>query len=84
MNYARTGNVKEDDASLVVKWWHSAAVQGFALGAVLGPVGAFLAYVFSAKHNRAERSFAALKGSAAASVVILLVAAVFAVAVYLF
>jgi hypothetical protein len=74
--------MNDDDSSLVVGWWHSAAAQGFALGAVLGPVGAFLAYAFSAKHNRAERSFAALKGSAAASIVILIGAAVFLVAVY--
>jgi hypothetical protein len=74
--------MREDDSSLVVKWWHSAAVQGFALGAVLGPVGALLAYLFSARHNRAERAFGALKGSVAASILILVVLAIVLLAVY--
>jgi len=65
-----------EDSSLAVKWWHSVAAQGFALGLVLGPGGALLAFLFSAQHNRATRSFAALKGSVAASIVILLVLAV--------
>jgi uncharacterized membrane protein YeaQ/YmgE (transglycosylase-associated protein family) len=74
MNRTRTAGITGDeDSSLAAKWWHSAAAQGFALGFVLGPVGALLAYLFSAQHNRAARSFAALKGSVVASVLILLV-----------
>jgi hypothetical protein len=65
-----------EDSSLAAKWWHSVTGQGFLLGFLLGPGGALLAFLFSAQHNRAARSFAALKGSVAASIVILLVLAI--------
>jgi hypothetical protein len=74
MNGTGTAGITgEEDSSLAVRWWHSVSAQGFALGFVLGPVGALLAFLFSAQHNRAARSFAALKGSVAASILILVV-----------
>ena len=69
------------DASLAVKWFRSTTAQGIALGAVLGPVGALLAFLFSSGSKRTERTFGALKGSVAASVVILAIVAL-AIAIF--
>jgi hypothetical protein len=84
MTHTDAAGLHEDDSSLAAKWWHSASTQGFALGFVLGPVGALLAFVLSAQHNRAARSFAALKGSVVASLLILLVLGLVLLAVYAF
>jgi len=71
-----------ENSSLIVRWWRSATAQGVALGAVLGPVGALISFLFSSKPRRAERTFGALKGSVAASIVILIGGACVAVALY--
>lgn len=74
----------DKDASLAVKWFRSTTAQGVALGCVLGPVGALLAFLFSAGSKRAERTFGALKGSVAASVVILVVFGIVVLAISVF
>jgi hypothetical protein len=56
-----------DNASLAEQWRQSPTAQGVALGLVLGPVGMLLAYVFSSREKRSVRLFGALKGSLAAS-----------------
>jgi hypothetical protein len=61
-----------DNASLAERWRHSPTAQGFALGMVLGPIGMFLAYVFSSRDKRRVRLFGALKGSLAASAAMLI------------
>ena len=73
-----------DNSSLVVKWCGSTTAQGFALGAVLGPGGVLLAFLLSSRNRRTERLFGALKGSVAASIVILVVVAVVVFAVDVF
>jgi hypothetical protein len=72
----------EEDSSLLVRWWRSTTAQGVALGAVLGPGGALLAFLLSSKHKRSARTFGALKGSVAASIAILVVGAIILLAVY--
>ncbi len=74
----------DDNSSLAVKWCGSTTAQGFALGAVLGPGGAMLAFLLSSRTKRTERLFGALKGSVATSIVILVVGAIVALAVYAF
>jgi hypothetical protein len=56
-----------DNVSLAEQWRRSPTAQGVALGCVLGPVGMFLAYLFSSKDKREVRMFGALKGSLAAA-----------------
>lgn len=56
-----------DNASLAEQWRRSPTAQGVALGLVLGPVGMFLAYVFSSRDKRIVRLFGALRGSLAAA-----------------
>jgi len=63
-----------DNASLAEEWRRSPTAQGVALGLVLGPVGMFLAYVFSSRDKRQVRLFGALKGSLAAGVALLVAA----------
>ena len=60
-----------DNVSLAEQWRHSPTVQGVALGLVLGPIGMFLAYLFSSKDKRDVRMFGALKGSLAAATAML-------------
>ena len=67
-----------DNASLAEEWRRSPTAQGVALGLVLGPVGMFLAYVFSSREKRQVRLLGALKGSLAAGVA-MVVAALLAV-----
>ncbi len=85
MTYSKTATKMADqNSSLLVRWWRSTTAQGVALGAVLGPGGALLSFLLSSKPKRAERTFGALKGSVATSIVILAVGAGVLVAVYVF
>lgn len=72
-----------DNASLAARWRRSPTAQGVALGFVLGPVGILLAYLFSSLDKRDGRLFGALRGSLAASVVILVVGALVVAAITL-
>ena len=72
----------DENSSLVVKWFSSITAQGAALGAVLGPGGALLAFLCSSKDKRTVRTFGALKGSLAASIAMLVVGAGVAFAIY--
>lgn len=60
-----------ENTSLAEQWRRSTTAQGVALGLVLGPVGMFLAYVFSSPDKRRTRFFGALWGSLAAGLVML-------------
>jgi hypothetical protein len=62
-----------DNASLAERWRRSPTAQGVALGLVLGPIGMFLAYIFSARDKREVRLFGALKGCLAAATTMLVV-----------
>ena len=73
-----------DNASLAAGWRRSPTAQGVALGLVLGPVGMFLAYVFSSRDKRQVRLFGALKGSLAAGVAMLIVALLVVLAISVF
>ena len=73
-----------DNASLAAEWRRSPTAQGVALGLVLGPVGMFLAYVFSSRDKRQVRLFGALKGSLAAGVAMLIVALLVVLAISVF
>lgn len=75
MTYSKTAKPQDQSASILVRWWHSTSAQGFALGAVLGPGGALLSFLLSSRPKRTERTYGALKGSVATSVVILVVVA---------
>ena len=55
------------NVSLAEQCRRSPTAQGVALGLVLGPVGMFLAYLFSSRDKRDLRMFGALKGSLAAA-----------------
>ncbi len=72
----------DENSSLIVRWCSSTTAQGAALGAVLGPGGALLAFLFSSRDKRTERTFGALKGSLAASIAMLVVGAGVALAIY--
>lgn len=74
----------DKNASIAARWAESPTAQGAALGAVLGPVGALLAYLFSSTDKRSQRTFAALKGSFVSSVVILLIAGLVVLAINAF
>jgi hypothetical protein len=76
--------MNDRNASIAARWSHSLTAQGVALGATLGPVGALLAYLFSATDKRSERTFAALKGSLAASIAMLVVGGCVVVAISVF
>lgn len=76
--------MNDRNASIAARWSHSPTAQGVALGAVLGPVGALLAFLFSSTDKRSERTFAALKGSLAASIVMLAVGGGVVVAISVF
>ena len=74
----------QDNASLAQGWRRSPTAQGVALGLVLGPVGMFLAYVFSSRNKRQVRLFGALKGSLAAAVAMLVGALLVVLAISVF
>lgn len=74
----------DQNSSIAARWRHSPTAQGVALGCLLGPVGALLAYLFSSIDKRPERTFGTLMGSLAASVAMLVVAGFVLVAVTLF
>lgn len=74
----------DTNSSIAARWSHSPTAQGVALGCVLGPVGALLAFLFSSIDRRAERTFGALMGSMAASIVMLVVAGLVVVAISVF
>jgi hypothetical protein len=76
--------MSDRNASIAARWRHSPTAQGVALGAVLGPVGALLAFFFSSTDKRSERMFAALKGSLAASIAMLAVGGCVVVAISVF
>jgi hypothetical protein len=63
----------DQNSSIAARWSRSVTAQGVVLGCVLGPVGALLAFLFSSIDKRTERTFAALKGSLAISVAMLVV-----------
>jgi uncharacterized membrane protein YeaQ/YmgE (transglycosylase-associated protein family) len=65
--------MNDHNASIAARWSRSPTAQGVALGCVLGPVGALLAFLFSSMDKRSQRTFAALKGSLAASIAMLVV-----------
>jgi len=69
----RNSAMTHDNASLAAEWRRSPTAQGVALGFVLGPVGMFLAYVFSSRDKRQVRLLGALKGSLTAGVAMLVV-----------
>jgi hypothetical protein len=71
----------QDNVSLAEEWRRSPTAQGVALGLVLGPVGMFLAYVFSSTDKRQVRLIGALKGSLAAGVAMLVAALLAALAI---
>ncbi len=74
----------DQNSSIAARWSSSPTAQGVALGCVLGPVGALLAFLFSSTDKRAERTFGALKGSLAASVAMLIVAGLVVLAISTF
>jgi uncharacterized membrane protein YeaQ/YmgE (transglycosylase-associated protein family) len=84
MTYSKAAKMVDENSSLVIRWWRSTTAQGVALGAVLGPGGALLSFLLSSKPKRAERTFGTLKGSVATSLVILIVGACVALAIYAF
>jgi len=73
-----------DNASLAAEWRRSPTAQGVALGLVLGPVGMFLAYVFSSRDKRQVRLLGALKGSLTAGVAMLVVGLLVVLAISVF
>ena len=73
-----------DNASLAQGWRRSPTAQGVALGFVLGPVGMFLAYVFSSRDKRQVRLLGALKGSLTAGVAMLVVGLLVVLAISVF
>lgn len=70
-----------DNVSLAEQWRRSPTAQGVALGLVLGPVGMFLAYLFSSRDKREVRMFGALKGSLVAATAMVVVGVLVVVAV---
>ncbi|HET8945212.1 MAG TPA: hypothetical protein VFO59_10560 [Dehalococcoidia bacterium] len=74
----------DQNSSIAARWKESVTAQGIALGCTLGPVGALLAYLFSSLDRRPQRTFAALLGSLAASIAMLIVGGLVALAITLF